>query len=114
MNGYQLMADSYKKMLEEKQHSEGVVNITEMERKIRVLELLAKFEPDDKYFAFESSMFNDIYKGYVNIAIDNIIKNGSNTEKKAAETIRNVLLNEAGLVLAEVNAKDAEKYYITD
>ena len=114
MNGYQLMADSYKKMLEEKRYSEGVVNVTEMERKIRVLELLAKFEPDDKYFAFESSMFNDIYKGYVSIAIDNIIKNGTDAEKKSAETIRDVLLNEARLVLEEVSAKDAEKYYITD
>ena len=114
MNGYQLMADGYKKMLEEKRYSEGVLNITEMERKIRVLELLAQFRPDDKYFAFESSMFNDIYKGYVSIAIDNIIKNGTDAEKKSAETIRDVLLNEARLVLEEVSAKDAEKYYITD
>jgi hypothetical protein len=114
MNGYQLMADSYKKMLEEKRYSEGVVNITEMERRIRVLDLLAKFEHDDKYFAFESSMFNNIYKGYVSIAIDNIIKKGTDAEKKSAETIRDVLLNEARLVLEEVSAKDAEKYYITD
>ena len=64
MNGYKLMAESYKKLLEQ-----GLISNEEAEKEIRIFEFLATCDMDDYCRLVDSSAFNDIIMGYCEIAI---------------------------------------------
>lgn len=98
MNGYKLMADSYRKLLNEK--TEGY-DKKDIEANIKVFDILATFEDNDKYIAFDSGMFNEIFKGYVELLVKDIDN----------EEIKKDIIDRSGTILDTVNSKQAEEYY---
>ena len=111
LNGYQLQADSFRSYLE---RNAGMLEEEEKEMirdEIRISETLAAFQGDDKYRAFNSSMFNDIMKGYVEKALDELIRDGGEDTGKAAERIRRPLMSRLHGLLDMIGAKEAETYY---
>lgn len=99
MNGYKMMADSYRKLLETKNMDESAKK--NIEQEISVFDKLATFEKGDKYIAFDSGMFNDIFKGYVEILTEDI-----------DEKTKILLRNRSRGILDEYNSKEAEEKYL--
>ena len=66
MNGYEMMADSYKKAIEQGKMSKEVAD-----PEIRIYEFLSTCSQDDIYRLVNSSAFNDVMKAYMNKAIKN-------------------------------------------
>lgn len=64
MNGYKLMADSYRSAA-----AEGKINAGEAERKARVYDFLGTCTKEDMYTLVDSSAFNDIIRGYCRLAL---------------------------------------------
>ena len=114
MNGYEMMADSYRKVLESDRERMTAEDIKDTERKIRIFEILAEFEPEDKYIAFDSSMFNDIFKGYVKKIIDELCDDEEEDIQKAAQKILGRVYGKSEAILDRVNAKEAEAYYLSN
>ena len=113
MNGYQLQADSYRAVLERDRAAMSPDAIEDMERNIKLFELLATFEPDDRYIAFDSSMFNDVFKGYVQKIIDELCDDEDEETREAAQKIRSRVLGKASAILDRIGAREAENYYMT-
>jgi hypothetical protein len=99
MNGYRSMADSYRKVLE----TDKNVDREYMERKITALEIMANTDRPTQYEIFNSSAFNDVIKGYIVMALDNLKTDG--------ET-HNAILREVRYLLDTVTAEQAERYYM--
>ena len=113
MNGYQLQAESYRAVLERDRATMSPDTIEDMERNIKIFELLASFQPEDRYIAFDSSMFNDIYKGYVQKVIDEICEDEDEETREAAQKIRSRVLGKTAAILDRMEAREAENYYMT-
>lgn len=64
MNGYEMLSESYKKLMES-----GEIEREVAEKKIRVLDFLATCDKDDICRLFASGAFNDLFKGFLNAAI---------------------------------------------
>ena len=109
LNGYSVMAESYRKLLAQEKKKPGMneEELAELEAHIRVYEALAAFKENDKYLAFDSSMFNDICIGYVKAALRNIEANGSRQEREAANLLYGVLPGTINALFDTVNAEDA-------
>lgn len=75
MNGYKVLADSYRKLLAEERIEKEVA-----EKEIRVLDFLATCDINDLCIMFNSSAFNDIFKGY----LDAIVKDAELDPEQAA------------------------------
>ena len=93
------MADSYRKLLETKNMDESAKK--NIEQEISVFDKLATFEKGDKYIAFDSGMFNDIFKGYVEILTEDI-----------DEKTKILLRNRSRGILDEYNSKESEEKYL--
>lgn len=63
MNGYKLMAASYREAVALNKISEEMA-----ERKIRIYDFLNECDKSDIYDLFDSSAFNDILAAYINTA----------------------------------------------
>lgn len=92
MNGFKLMADSYRKMVDS-----GIMTNDDAAKKIRIYDFLSNCSEDDFYCLFDSSAFNDIMKDYVRAAL----KNAELDE----ETVSKVM-NEIHFLLSEKNARE--------
>lgn len=92
MNGFTMMADSYRKMVES-----GRMTNDEAAQKIRIYDFLSTCSEDDFYCLFDSSAFNDIMKDYVRAAL----KNAELDE----ETVSKVM-NEIRFLLSEKTARE--------
>lgn len=66
MNGFKLMAESYKKLM-----NEGKIDKETAEKEIRIYEFLATCDIDDFCSMVDSSAFNDIIRAYLKMAVDN-------------------------------------------
>ncbi len=66
MNGYTLMAESYRKLM-----NEGKIEKELAEKEIRVYEFLSNCDKDDYCRLIDSSAFNDIIKAFLKMALDN-------------------------------------------
>lgn len=71
MIGYQMMADSYRKLLEQKRDTFTESEIKEFEREIDTYDYLAKKPEDEKYILFDTGLFNDITRAYCKKAMEN-------------------------------------------
>ena len=60
MNGFQVMADSYRKAAED-----GRISKEQAEKDCRIFDFLASCDQDDIYRLFDSSAFNEIAKSYM-------------------------------------------------
>ena len=112
MNGYQIQADAYRTILERDRSKMSEDTIKNMEGSIRVFELLASFKDGDKYAAFDSSMFNDIFKGYIQLIIDELCEDEDESVQDAAKQLKTRIQGKAYSVLDRITAKEAEAYYM--
>ena len=64
MNGYTLMADSYRKLM-----SEGKIDKDTAEKEIRIYEFLGSCDETDLCRMVDSSAFNDIIRAFLNMAV---------------------------------------------
>lgn len=77
MNGYTLMAESYKKLM-----NEGKIEKEVAEKEIRIYEFLATCDIDDFCRMVDSSAFNDIIRAFIKMAVNN-----SNIDEEAKDKI---------------------------
>lgn len=66
MNGFTLMAESYKKLM-----NEGKIDKETANKEIRIYDFLATCDTDDFCRMVDSSVFNDIIRAFLKMAIDN-------------------------------------------
>lgn len=109
MNGYELTAETYKRFLTKKKDEMTIEEILDAEKKINLYDILAKFDDNDIYAAFDSGMFNSILKGYVQMSIDQLCEDEN--IKKAANTIKKKIIGKVEALLDTHGASDAEKYW---
>lgn len=64
MNGYEMMADSYRQLVKQ-----GKIDKETAEREIRVYDFLATCDSDDLCRMVDSSAFNDIIRAYLKMAV---------------------------------------------
>lgn len=93
MNGFQLLADSYRKL---KAQCPGEDN-SDVDRQIKTLDFLAGCDDAEIYCLFDSGAFNDVLKAYCEKALLNC---GIDEEDR-----RNVM-REIRLLLSEKTASD--------
>lgn len=65
MNGFKLLSDSYKKLM-----NDGKISEEEARAEIRILDFLATCDSDDFCRLVDSGALNDIIKAYAEIAIE--------------------------------------------
>lgn len=82
MNGFKLMADSYRQLVEQ-----GKISEADAKREIEIYEFLAVCDTDDFYRMVNSSAFNDIIKAYCQKALRNA-EVDEETEKKVMSELR--------------------------
>lgn len=64
MNGYEMMADSYRQLVKQ-----GKIDKETANREIRVYDFLATCDSDDLCRMVDSSAFNDIIRAYLKMAV---------------------------------------------
>lgn len=64
MNGYEMMADSYRQLVKQ-----GKIDKETADREIRVYDFLATCDSDDLCRMMDSSAFNDIIRAYLKMAV---------------------------------------------
>lgn len=98
MNGYQITADSYRTLLQ----TEPDIDRAKTEQKIKALDFLASCSKEERLELFNSSAFNDVVKGYVLLALDNL---------KTDPEQRKAIINEVAYLFDIKTADEAEQYY---
>lgn len=98
MNGYQITADSYRTLLQ----TEPDIDRAKTEQKIKALDFLASCSKEERLELFNSSAFNDVVKGYVLLALDNL---------KTDPEQRKAIINEVAYLFDIKRADEAEQYY---
>ena len=110
MNGYLIMAEAQEKLLKEGKCS--FEEEKELREKIKIYKFLADLSPTGKYAVFDSSMFNDVFKGYVKMMMDELTESEDKDIQKAAELLAPSINKKAGTILDRVSSKQAEEYYL--
>lgn len=64
MNGYKMMADSYRQLVKQ-----GKIDKETADREIRVYDFLATCDSDDLCRMVDSSAFNDVIRAYLKMAV---------------------------------------------
>ena len=64
MNGYEMMADSYRQLVKQ-----GKIDKETADREIRVYDFVATCDSDDLCRMVDSSAFNDIIRAYLKMAV---------------------------------------------
>ena len=100
MNGYTMLAESYKKLLKE-----GKVTEEEAKKNIKVMEFLAECSEEEINIMFDSAAFNEIMKAYVRRAINN----ADLGEEEEKEEIKSKIMNELRWLLSEKTAGEIMK-----
>lgn len=83
MNGYELLASSYRSLLER-----GEITEEEATKKIRIFDFLTTCDKEDIYTLVDSSAFNDIIKIFCKKALEN-----SSVSEQSAQDVINELSN---------------------
>ncbi len=96
MNGFQIMADSYRQAAEQ-----GKISKEEADKECRIYEFMATCDEEDICNLFDSSAFNDIAKGYMRTAVKELIAEGVIDEEQG-QAVR----NRYALLFDEKGAKD--------
>lgn len=101
MNGYKMTADSYRQYLE--QHpDEPPETKADLACKIKALDIMANCSDSERLQLFNTSAFNDVVKGYVKLALDNL---------KTDPEQRKAIINEVAYLFDIKTADEAEQYY---
>ena len=80
MNGYTMMADSYKMLMEQ-----GKIDKKTAEKSIRIYEFLATCDNDDLCQMVDSSAFNDIIRAFLKMAVVNA-ELGGRTARQSSQS----------------------------
>lgn len=96
MNGFLLMADSYRKAI-----AKGQVTKEQAEKRIRLYEFLGNCDNEDFCLLFDSSAFNDIAKSYMRRAVNELIQ-----EEVIEEEQGQAVKNRFSLLFDEMTAKE--------
>lgn len=96
MNGYVLMAESYRKAAEQ-----GKISKDAAEKKARIYDFLGTCDQEDFYTLFDSTAFNEIAKDYMRLAVRRLVENGTLDEEQGA-----AVRNEYAFLFSEKNAKE--------
>ena len=83
MNGFKLLSDSYKKLMEQ-----GKIDRETAEKEIRIYEFLATCDQEDFCNIFDSSAFNEIAKSYMRLAVKELTDEGIIDEEQS-KAVRN-------------------------
>lgn len=98
MNGYTLMAESYRKLM-----NEGKIEKAMADREIRIYEFLSDCNKEDLCSLVDSSAFNDIIRGYIKLAVDNTDIDEESREK---------VIRASQWIFDEKNATEALENYL--
>jgi hypothetical protein len=99
MNGFKMMADSYRKLADE-----GKITKEQAEKDCKAFDFLANCDQDDFNNLFDSGAFNDIAKSYMRIAVKELIEE-SVIDEEQGQAIK----NRFALLFSEKTAKDVLK-----
>lgn len=83
MDGFKVMAESYRKAAEE-----GKISKEDAEKDCRIFEFLSSCDQDDICRLYDSSAFNEITKSYMRIAVNELISEGVIDEEQG-KAVRN-------------------------
>ncbi len=83
MNGFTLMAESYRKAAEQ-----GKIGKEEAAQSCRIYDFLGSCSKDDFYTLFDSSAFNEIAKDYMRLAVRELVDEGTLDEEQG-KAVRN-------------------------
>lgn len=92
MNGYTMMADSYRKLM-----NDGTIDKDSAEKSIRIYEFLATCDKDDLCQMVDSSAFNDIIRAFLKMAVVNAEQEEEQQDK---------VLNQLRWIFDEKSAKE--------
>lgn len=96
MNGFKILSDSYKKLLEQ-----GKIDKEEAQKEIRIYDFLGNCEDDDICRLYDSSAFNEITMCYVRRAVKELIEEDV-IDDEQAKAVR----NRVSLLFDEKTAKE--------
>lgn len=96
MNGFVLMADSYRKAAEQ-----GAITQEEAEKKCKAFDFLGACDQEDFYNLFDSSAFNEITKCYMRLAVSELVSDGTLDEEQGR-----AVRNRFSLLFDEKRAKE--------
>ena len=99
MEGYKIMADSYRKAA-----AEGKISKEEADKIIRSYDYLTECDQEDIYCLFDSSAFNEISKSYLRLAVKELIEENVIDEEQGR-----AVRNRFALLFSEKTAKDVLK-----
>ena len=97
MNGFTMMSDSYKKLMEQ-----GKITKEIAEKEIRIYDFLATCTADDFCRMIDSSAFNDIIRAFVKMAVINADIGEENQEK---------VTNQLRWIFDEKSAREVLEHY---
>ncbi len=98
MNGFKMMADSYRKLV-----NDGTITEEQAKRDIEIYDFLATCDNDDFCRMVDSSAFNDIIRAFLHKAVKD-----ANVTKKTEEK----LLGQLRYLFDEMTAKEVlNRYY---
>ncbi len=97
MNGFKLMAESYRKA--------AGIDQGEAERIARLYDFLGDCSQDDIYTLFDSTAFNEIAKDYMRLAVRHLVDNGT-IEEEQGQAVR----NEYSRLFEDMTAKEVCNY----
>lgn len=100
MNGYSLLAASYRKYAETEPDE---VERGQILRKVKALDFLAETDRETHLELFNSGAFNDVVKGFCEMALNNA---GVDPDQRAD------VLTELRGALDTTSAEEAERYHI--
>lgn len=98
MNGYKMTAEAYKKL-----RGNSKLDQADIESNIKTLDFLATCTKEDIYNLFNSTAFNYICMGYVEMALNDFEELDDDTKDK--------IINRVWAMFDTANAKQAEKYH---
>ena len=98
MNGFTIMADSYKKLM-----NDGKIEKDVAEKEIRIYEFLATCSQDDFCRMVDSSAFNDIIRAFLKMAVDH-----ADIDEKSKEKV----ISQLRWIFDEKSAKEVLKEWL--
>ena len=96
MNGFELMAEGYRKIA-----AEGNMAAEEAKKKCKAFDFLASCDDEDINNLFDSSAFNEIAKNYMRRAVKELVIEGV-LDDEQAKAVR----NRFSLLFDEIKAKE--------
>ena len=96
MNGFKLMAESYRKAA-----IEGKISKEQADKECKIFDFLGDCDQEDVYRLFDSSAFNEIAKSYMRLAVKELVAEDKIDEEQGIQ-----IRNRFSLLFDEKNSKE--------